>query len=112
METEEIKISPRCPIRTTLELVGGKWKLLILVQLVSRPLRLAELKKQIPGISEKMLIQELKVLLDSGMVQRVTYGEAPPRVQYHLTDQGKLILPLLEAMRNFAADYEKLNIPG
>lgn len=106
MDQEIIKITARCPIRTTLELVGGKWKLLIMFQLAAQPLRLSELKKRIPDISEKMLIQELKNLVDSKLVERKNYGEVPPRVEYHLNDLGKKILPLISEMRSFAVAYE------
>lgn len=100
-----IQITPRCPIRTTLELVGGKWKLLILFQLFKGSLRLNELKKSIPDISEKMLIQELKNLVDSDLVSRKNFGEVPPRVEYALTEKGKAAMPLIEAMREFGLGY-------
>ena len=103
---KSVKITARCPIRTTLELVGGKWKLLILFQLFKGPLRLNELKKSIPDISEKMLIQELKTLVDSELVSRKNFGEVPPRVEYALTEKGKAAMPLIEAMREFALSYE------
>jgi DNA-binding HxlR family transcriptional regulator len=101
-----VHVTPRCPIRTTLELLGGKWKLLILFQLAARPLRLSELKRQLPDISEKMLIQELKALADSHLVVRINHGEVPPRVEYQLTPQGSKALPLIESMRQFALDYD------
>lgn len=104
---KSIRITARCPIRTTLELVGGKWKLLILFQLVESPLRLSELKKKIPDISEKMLIQELKTLVESGLAVRQNFGEVPPRVEYSLTEMGRAVLPLIEEMRKFAGRYEK-----
>ncbi|MGF1532947.1 MAG: winged helix-turn-helix transcriptional regulator [Bernardetiaceae bacterium] len=105
MTNTPISLSPRCPIRTTLELVGGKWKLLILYQLMDRPLRPSALRKQIPDISEKMLIQELKNLTDSGLVLRKNYGEVPPKVSYQITEKGRNALPLIEAMRRFAEQY-------
>ncbi|WP_154858487.1 winged helix-turn-helix transcriptional regulator [Cyclobacterium xiamenense] len=104
---KSIRITARCPIRTTLELVGGKWKLLILFQLVETPLRLSEMKKKIPDISEKMLIQELKTLVESGLAVRQNFGEVPPRVEYSLTEMGRAVLPLIEEMRNFAGRYEE-----
>lgn len=107
MKKDPIKISARCPIRTTLELLGGKWKLLILVQLKGESLRLSELRKSIPDISEKMLIQELKTLIDSDLVHRKNFGEVPPRVEYSLTKKGKLALPLVDSMKTFAIKYEK-----
>ena len=102
---ELTKVTARCPIRTTLELVGGKWKLLILFQLCQKPLRLFELKQQIPEISEKMLIQELKILVDSHLVIRHNFGEVPPRVEYSATEKGKNVLPLIEQMSVFASNY-------
>jgi len=107
MHREIINITARCPIRTTLELIGGKWKLLILFQLAEKPLRFSELKRQIPDISEKMLIQELKTLAESKLVNRINYGEVPPRVEYELTEKGRHALPLIEEMRNFALAYER-----
>lgn len=106
MKEEVIKITARCPIRTTLELVGGKWKLLILFQLADKPLRLSELKKRMPDISEKMLIQELKNLMDSKLVERKNFGEVPPRVEYELKPVGYHILPLISEMKKFADVYE------
>jgi DNA-binding HxlR family transcriptional regulator len=106
MKEEPIKISVRCPIRTTLEMLGGKWRLLILFQLSQQAWRPADLRRRIPDISEKMLIQELKHLADSGLVLRTNYGEVPPKVEYELTDLGRLALPLIEQMRTFALAYE------
>jgi DNA-binding HxlR family transcriptional regulator len=106
MDKEIIKITARCPIRTTLELVGGKWKLLILFQLANKPLRPSELKRQIPDISEKMLIQELKNLMDAKLVERKNFGEIPPRVEYKLKPIGYKILPLISEMKKFASEYE------
>lgn len=108
MEKEKIYITPRCPIRTTLELVGGKWKLVILQQLLTgEELRLSQLKSLIPDISEKMLIQELKTMGISGLVSRKNYGEVPPRVGYTITDKGRHVAPLIEAMARFAQQYER-----
>lgn len=107
MKPEVIQISARCPIRTTLELLGGKWKLLIIHQLRNEPLRLSTLRQLIPDISEKMLIQELKVLVDSGLVKRTNYGEVPPRVDYALTEKGQIALPLIKEMARFSESYWK-----
>lgn len=102
-----VQISARCPIRTTLELLGGKWRLLIIYQLSEKPLRLSELKKRIPEISEKMLIQELKNLVESRLVERQNFGEVPPRVEYSLSEQGKKVIPLIDTMQNFGNEYIK-----
>ena len=106
MKREAIKVTAKCPIRTTTELIGGKWKLLILFQLAPQPLRLSELKRIIPDISEKMLIQELKTLCSSNLIIRKNFGEVPPRVEYELTSIGHKIMPLIAEMRNFAIEYE------
>lgn len=106
MNENVIKVTPRCPIRTTQELIGGKWKLLIVFQLAAKPLRLSELRRSIPDISEKMLIQELKNLTNSNLVDRHNFGEVPPRVEYKLTPIGHKILPLITEMKNFAQHYE------
>ena len=108
MEKEKIFVTPRCPIRTTLELIGGKWKLLILQQLfVHGACRLSTLKQLIPDISEKMLIQELKTLVESELVVRKNFGEVPPRVEYALTEKGKNSNSLIKAMVQFAKQYEE-----
>lgn len=99
-------ISARCPVRTTLELVGGKWKLLIIQQLGNETLRLSEIRKNIPEISEKMLIQELKFLVQNDMVERNNLGEVPPKVNYRLTEKGKLAFPLIEAIQQFGLAYQ------
>ena len=105
MPTETINITARCPIRTTLELLGGKWKLLILFQLNHRAMRLSQLKAAIPDISEKMLIQELKTLADNQLITRTNFGEVPPRVEYTLTQKGSLAIPLIGEMKKFADSY-------
>lgn len=109
MPNHEIRVTPRCPIRTTLELIGGKWKLLIMFQLANGPLRLSELRRSIPDISEKMLIQELKNLTNSNLVDRHNFGEVPPRVEYRLTPVGGSVMPLIAEMKNFAQHYEAGN---
>ncbi len=102
-----INVTARCPIRTTLELIGGKWKLLIVYQIAENSVRLSELKRQIPDISEKMLIQELKKLVDSNLVARHNFGEVPPRVTYSLTEKGLKIIPLIDQIGKFGIDYMK-----
>ena len=104
---EKVELSPRCPIRTTLELLGGKWRLVIISSLADQQLRLSALKRKIPDISEKMLIQELKTLTENYLVERINFGEVPPRVEYRLTEAGKKALPLVGSMAEFAANYEQ-----
>ncbi len=102
-----MKLLNKCPVRTTLDLVGGKWKLLILFQLQEKPLRFSELKRKIPEISEKMLIQELKSLEINELLTRKNYGIVPPKVDYRLSEKGKHALPLLDSFTKFATAYDK-----
>jgi len=106
-KTEEVKITARCPIKTTSELLGGKWKLLILHQLSNEGLRPSELRRLIPDISEKMLIQELKMLCTSGLVSRINFEQIPPKVVYEISEVGKNVIPLISEMRNFGLAYER-----
>jgi len=107
MDSKQIHVTANCPIRTTLELIGGKWKLLILFQLRTAPVRPSQLRRLIPDISEKMLIQELRLLMDSGLVVRKDFGMIPPKVEYQLTEKGRGALPLIEEMRRFAEHYQE-----
>ncbi|MGD1892930.1 MAG: winged helix-turn-helix transcriptional regulator [Cyclobacteriaceae bacterium] len=100
-------LSPTCPIRTTLEMLGGKWRLLIINEIGLNSLRYGEIKRAIPEISEKMLTQELKTLVDNDLVVRYNYGEVPPRVDYSLTENGKKALQLIEPIRDFGLQYIK-----
>ncbi|MGB3589308.1 MAG: helix-turn-helix domain-containing protein [Tunicatimonas sp.] len=100
-------LSPTCPIRTTLEMLGGKWRLLIINEINSGSIRYGEIKRAIPEISEKMLAQELKTLVDNDLVVRRNYGEVPPRVDYSLTENGKKALQLIEPIRDFGLQYIK-----
>ena len=101
MNNEIVGVTLRCPIRTTLELLGGKWKLLILFQLSNQPFRLSELKRQIPDISEKMLIQELNMLVENKLVSKKAYPEIPPKVEYSLTKLGLKTLPIVDQLAQF-----------
>jgi len=100
-------LSPTCPIRTTLEMLGGKWRLLIINEIGLNSLRYGEIKRAIPEISEKMLTQELKTLVDNDLVVRHNYGEVPPRVDYSLTENGKKALKLIDPIRDFGLQYIK-----
>ena len=100
-----MKVSPSCPIRTTLEMLGGKWAFLILHALHESPMRFGVLNKAIPDISEKMLAQELKRLADNGLVERKNYGEVPPKVDYRLTRLGQEAHGLIGPIRDFGLRY-------
>jgi DNA-binding HxlR family transcriptional regulator len=100
-EARETMIVEGCPVRKAMELVGGKWKLFIIQQIGKKTLRYGEIKRAIPDITEKMLIQELKSLVHAGILAKKSYGEIPPRVEYRLTEKGKKALPLLKQIKKF-----------
>lgn len=102
---EKTRLEPKCPIRTTMELIGGKWRLLIINHIGKEELRYGELKKAIPDISEKMLAQELKNLVDGNLVLRINYNEVPPKVGYRLTKIGEKVLPLIAEFARFGERY-------
>lgn len=92
----EKAITTDCPITSTMLAIGGRWKIIILWQLKNGSLRYNEIRKTIPNISEKMLIQQLKELMQSGWVDKRDYNEIPPRTDYSLTKIGKSFMPILE----------------
>ena len=102
----EQTITQGCPITSTMLAIGGRWKLIILWQLRNEVLRYNEIKKAIPNVSEKMLIQQLKELVLSGWVTKKDYGEIPPRTEYGLTDLGKSFIPILESIYDWGIEHE------
>ena len=99
---------PECPVATAVALIGGKWKLLILRNLKSRPWRFNELKRDLEGISQKVLTDSLRQMIEDGLVYRHDYQEMPPRVEYGLTDLGKEMLPIIDALANFGIYYKSV----
>ena len=97
---------PVCPVATTVALIGSKWKLLIIRNLLSRPWRFNELKKDLEGISQKVLTDSLRSMEADGLLTRTVYPEVPPRVEYTLTELGYSLRPILEAMRVWGEDYK------
>lgn len=97
---------PACPVATTVALIGSKWKLLIMRNLLSRPWRFNELKKDLEGISQKVLTDSLRSMNADGLLTRTAYPEVPPRVEYTLTELGYSLRPILEAMRVWGEDYK------
>ena len=91
----EQSITDDCPIAATLKAIGGRWKLIILWNLREQPLRYKVLQRAIPNISEKMLTQQLSVLVEDGWVVKKDYGEIPPRTEYSLTELGQSFIPIL-----------------
>ncbi|SDF20854.1 winged helix-turn-helix transcriptional regulator [Sporomusa acidovorans] len=95
----------QCSMELTLELIGGKWKSLILWHLGEKTLRFSELKKTLPKITQKMLTQQLRELEASGLVSRFIYTQIPPKVEYSLTPAGKSLLPILETLCQWGLNY-------
>ena len=104
MTKEEL---PECPVATTVQLIGGKWKLLLLRNLLERPWRFNELKKSLDGISQKVLTDSLRSMEADGLISRTVYPEVPPRVEYALTDLGKSMRPIIEALAEYGEYYKK-----
>ena len=97
---------PACPVATTVALIGSKWKLLIIRNLLARPWRFNELKKDLEGISQKVLTDSLRSMEADGIIARTVYPEVPPRVEYSLTELGKSLKPILDSMRAWGEAYK------
>ena len=104
---QEVKELPACPVETTLTLIGDKWKVLILRDLLPGTKRFGELKKSIGSVSQKVLPAQLRDMENSGLLTRTVYAEVPPRVEYSLTDLGKSLKPILNAMWTWGEEYKK-----
>ena len=103
---QQVKELPACPVETTLMLIGDKWKVLILRDLMPGRKRFGELKKSIGSVSQKVLTAQLRDMEESGLLTRTVYAEVPPRVEYRLTDLGRSLEPILDAMRNWGEAYK------
>ena len=98
---------PDCPVATTVSLIGGKWKLLIMRNLLVRPWRFNELQKSLDGISQKVLTDSLRSMEADGIITRTVYPEVPPRVEYALSELGESMRPIIKSMENWGAEYKK-----
>ena len=101
---------PACPAATTVQLIGSKRKLLILRNLMQRPWRFNELRRDLEGISQKVLTDSLRSMEEDGILTRTVYPEVPPRVEYTLTDLGYSLKPILDAMWDWGTEYKAKNI--
>lgn len=100
---------PACPVETTLMLIGDKWKVLILRDLMGGTKRFGELKKSIGTVSQKVLTAQLRDMEEKGLLTRKVHAEVPPRVEYTLTETGYSLKPVLDAMWAWGADYKAKN---
>ena len=98
---------PECPVATTVQLIGSKWKLLILRNLLQRPWRVNELKRSLDGISQKVLTDSLRSMEEDGLITRTVYPEVPPHVEYALSETGESMRPILMAMQSWGTNYKK-----
>lgn len=96
------------PVETTLELIGGKWKPLIIWHLKDKTMRFNELKKSLPNVTQKMLTQQLREMEYHGFIHRKVYAQVPPKVEYSLTELGETLIPLLEIMCQWGTYYLKI----
>lgn len=99
---------PECPVATAVQLIGNKWKLLILRNLLARPWRFNELLKSLPGLSQKVLTDNLRAMEKDGIITRTVYPEVPPRVEYALSELGESMRPIIKALEIWGTDYQEL----
>ena len=98
---------PKCPIETTVKMLGCKWRILILRELLTGTKRFCELKKSVKGITQKVLIAKLREMEDLELIVRKTYPQNPPKVEYSLTDVGYTLAPVLNAMKDWGKDFKR-----
>ena len=98
---------PACPVATTVQLIGSKWKLLIMRNLMARPWRFNELQRDLEGISQKVLTESLRSMEADGIVVRTVYDEVPPRVEYSLSELGESMRPVIKSMEEWGTAYKQ-----
>lgn len=99
---------PECPVATTVQLIGSKWKILILRNLLVRPWRFNELKRDLNGISQKVLTDSLRAMESDGIITRTVYPEVPPRVEYALSELGETMRPVIAAMESWGTYFKQV----
>ncbi len=108
MKTKD-ELLPECPVAATVNLIGSKWKLLIIRDLLDRPRRFGELRRSLSGISQKVLTESLRSMEADGIITRTVYPEVPPRVEYALSELGESLKPILDAMKAWGEKYKQNN---
>lgn len=98
---------PACPVATTVSLIGSKWKLLILRNLMQRPWRFNELQRDLEGISQKVLTESLRSMEEDGIITRSVYASVPPKVEYALSETGESLRPVIKAMETWGLAYKE-----
>ena len=105
----DVKSLPACPVETTLTMIGDKWKVLILRDLMPGTKRFGELKKSTGSVSQKVLTAQLRYMEQNGLVHREVFAEVPPQVEYSLTELGRSLKPILDAMWNWGEEFKARN---
>lgn len=101
---------PFCPVATTVDLIGNKWKLLIMRELLKGTQRFNEMHRAVDGISQKVLTENLRKMEEDGIVERKVYAEVPPKVEYSLSQLGNSLRPIINSMSDWGIDYIKNNL--
>ena len=104
------ELLPECPVATTVQLIGNKWKLLIIRNLLQRPWRFNELQKSLDGVSQKVLTDSLRSMESDGIITRTVYAEVPPRVEYALSELGESMRPILNSMQVWGENYKAMMV--
>lgn len=105
MKHRNYECSPGCPVEATLELIGGKWKGLVLYHLLQGTMRFNEMRRKMPSVTQRMLTRQLRELEAAGLIVRTVYAEVPPRVEYTLTEGGETLRPVILALREWGRNY-------
>lgn len=100
--------SAGCPVEATLEMIGGKWKGVVLFHLMEGVHRFSELRRKLPSVTQRMLTKQLRELEDAGLVARTVYPQVPPRVEYSLTDLGQTLRPVIAALKSWGDRHGRL----
>lgn len=107
MRHKNYDFSQACPVEAALEVIGGKWKGIILYHLLDGELRFSELKRQVGSVTQRMLTKQLRELEDDGLILRKVYAVVPPKVEYSLTDKGRTLDPILISLRDWGLEHVK-----
>ena len=105
MKHRNYECSPGCPVEATLELIGGKWKGLVLYHLLQGTMRFNELRRKLPSVTQRMLTRQLRELEAAGLIVRTIYAEVPPRVEYTLSGDGESLRPVIVALCEWGGNY-------
>ena len=104
---KEKLVSPECPVETAMQLISNKWKIFVMYELMSGTKRFKELQRAVPGISQKVLTQNLRSMEEDGLLTRRVFAEVPPRVEYTLSELGGTLAPVIDALQDWGTRYQE-----